>query len=94
LLQDPLETAPPRRELAFRAGTRRFELGLDQAGVRARWNDAFVEPAQALARTLPALGWQVRLLSTDADSGDWLRRQDPAASSQEDFGDGPVPVAG
>jgi uncharacterized protein (DUF58 family) len=95
LLQDPLEIAPPRRELAFRAGTRRFELGLDQAGVRARWHDAFVEPAQALARTLPGLGWQVRLLSTDADSGDWLRRRDPSMlPPQEHPDDGLAPAAG
>ncbi len=94
LLQDPLEASPPRRELAFRAGARRVELGLDHAGVRARWNDAFVAPAHALARTLPGLGWQVRLLSCDADSGDWLRRQDPAAVPQESSDGGSSPVAG
>jgi uncharacterized protein (DUF58 family) len=79
LLQDPLETAPPRRELAFRSGARRLQLALDRAGVRVRWNRTFVEPAQELVRTLPGLGWQVRRLSTDAASSDWLRPQAAAA---------------
>ena len=73
LLQDPLETAPPRRELAFLSGARRLQLALDSAGVRQRWNRAFSHPAQELARTLPAMGWQVRTLATDADSAEWLR---------------------
>jgi len=36
----------------------------------------------------------VRLLSSDADSGDWLRRQDPASMPQGASDGGPVPVAG
>jgi uncharacterized protein (DUF58 family) len=79
LLQDPLETAPPRRELAFLAGARRLQLALDSASVRQRWNRALVQPAQELARTLPAMGWRVRTLATDADSADWLRPRDAAA---------------
>ncbi|MBO9717028.1 MAG: DUF58 domain-containing protein [Pseudoxanthomonas sp.] len=94
LLQDPLEAEPPRRELAFRAGMRRLELRLDQAGVRARWDDAFVKPVQQLSRTLPGLGWQVRVLSSDADSGDWLRRQDPASAVSQEHAGGRHPPAG
>ena len=76
LLQDPLETAPPRRELAFRAGTRRLQLGLDNATVRLRWKQALVAPAEELVRTLPSRGWQVRCLSTDAEAADWLAPRD------------------
>ena len=82
LLQDPLETAPPRRELAFLSGARRLQLALDSAGVRQRWNRAFSHPAQELARTLPAMGWQVRTLSTDADSANWLRPGDARAAAE------------
>ena len=78
LLQDPLETTPPKRELAFLAAGRRLQLALDRSGVRERWEHAFMDPARELSRTLPALGWQVRLLATDAGSSDWLRPQDPA----------------
>lgn len=78
LLQDPLETAPPRRELAFMSAGRRLQLALDRPGVRQRWEHAFVDPARELSRTLPALGWQVRALSCDADSADWLRPRDPS----------------
>ncbi|UNK58093.1 DUF58 domain-containing protein [Pseudoxanthomonas daejeonensis] len=85
LLQDPLETSPPRGEFAFRAGLRRLQVALDRAAVRGRWHQAFVEPAQELSRTLPGLGWQVRCLSSDAASGDWLRPRDAgmAGSGQE-----------
>ena len=76
LLQDPLETAPPRRELAFRAGTRRLQLGLDNATVRLRWKQVLVAPAEELVRTLPSRGWQVRCLSTDAEAADWLAPRD------------------
>ena len=76
LLQDPLETAPPRRELAFRAGARRLQLGLDNATVRLRWKQALVAPAEELVRTLPSRGWQVRCLSTDAEAADWLAPRD------------------
>ena len=72
LLQDPLETAPPRRPLAFLAGPQRLQLALDRAGVRQRWEQVFAAPARALADTLPALGWRVRTLSSDAGSADWL----------------------
>ena len=75
LLQDPLEVAPPRRGLEFLAGGRRLRLALDLPGVRGRWEHAFLDPARELARTLPALGWNLRLLSTDAASADWLRPQ-------------------
>lgn len=88
LLQDPLETAPPHRELAFLAGARRLQLALDSAGVRQRWSRAFVQPAQELARTLTAMGWQVRTLATDADSADWLRPRDAVAVAEAM----PVPV--
>ncbi|KAF1691976.1 DUF58 domain-containing protein [Pseudoxanthomonas koreensis] len=82
LLQDPLETAPPRRDLSFIAGARRLQLPLGNAGVRQRWNRAFVQPAQELARTLPARGWQVRTLATDVDSTHWLRPRDAAAVAE------------
>ena len=75
LLQDPLEVAPPRRGLDFLAGGRRLRLALDLPGVRGRWEHAFLDPARELARSLPAMGWQLRLLSTDAASADWLRPQ-------------------
>lgn len=81
VLQDRLETAPPRRELAFLAAGRRLTLALDRQGVRDRWGHAFVDPARELSRTLPALGWQVRLLAADAGSSDWMRPQDPAVDT-------------
>jgi len=90
VLQDPLETAPPRRELAFRSGTRRLQLALDLAGVRERWDQAFVEPARKLESTLPALGWQVRCLSSDADSSDWLRPRDARPTVDDASGSEPV----
>ena len=31
--------------------------------VRGRWEPAFVDPARELSRSLPAMGWQLRLLS-------------------------------
>ena len=70
------------------------QLGLDHAAVRARWEDVFVEPAVALSRTLPALGWQVRLLAGDADAGDWLRRQDPSVPRTDHDAGNPMPAAG
>ncbi|WP_372018775.1 DUF58 domain-containing protein [Pseudoxanthomonas sp. 10H] len=95
LLQDPLERDPPRRTLAFRTGTRRIELGLEGDGARARWNEAFVEPARALARTLPAQGWRVSVLSTDAGAGDWLRAADaPPPPAGGGLATGAVPAAG
>ena len=83
LLQDPLETAPPRSELAFRTGVRRLQLALGRSAVREHWRQAFVEPALELSRTLPALGWQVRCLSSEAASSDWMRPRDPATAIAE-----------
>ena len=90
LLQDPLETAPPARELAFLAGARRVQLGLDRAGVRARWDEAMLGPARALAQALPGQGWTVRLLSSDAPSADWLR---PHGSDPHGVADAGLAVA-
>ena len=85
LLQDPLETAPPRRALAFQAGMRRLQLALGSAAVRQRWAQALVEPARELSRTLPSSGWRVRCLSSDADSTDWLGPQDATLPEGEPF---------
>lgn len=90
LLQDPLETAPPRRELGFFAAGRRVQLALDRIGVRERWEHAFMDPARELMRTLPALGWQVRLVSSDAGSADWLRPQDSRSDEPAVDSDGPA----
>jgi len=79
LLQDPLETRPPRRELAFRVGAQRLQLALGGALVRQRWTQALVEPARELSRTLPTYGWRVRCVSSDADAADWLGPQDAAS---------------
>lgn len=84
LLQDPLEAAPPRRGLTFLSAGRRIRLALDRGGVREHWDHAFMDPARELSRTLPSLGWQVRLLSSDATSSDWLRPQEPTADAATD----------
>ena len=95
LLQDRLEVAPPRRELAFLSAGRRLLLGLDRGAVRERWDHVFLDPARELCRTLPALGWQVRPLVTDAGSADWLRPRDPLADGMADDGTGrPLAEAG
>ncbi len=72
LLRDPLETAPPRRGLAFLGPAGRVELSLADRAERERWNAALVAPAEALAARLPASGVRVRLLSTDDASDAWL----------------------
>lgn len=90
LLLDPLETAPPRRGLSLLGGARRVHLDLDLSAVRARWDEALVGPARELARTLPGLGWEVRMLSSDAPSGEWLQPPLPAVA---DAGPSPAPPA-
>jgi len=75
LLQDPLETAPPPREVALRVEGRRLQLPLQRPAARAQWDRALAQPARELAQSLPALGWQVRRLQSDAPSEAWLRPQ-------------------
>jgi len=73
LLQDPLETAPPKRGLTLLAGAARLHLPLQDAQVRRQWHDTLAAPANALARNLPGHGWQVHTLATDAPASAWLQ---------------------
>lgn len=73
LLQDALETAPPRRPLALMAGTARVHVGLQRRQARQRWDEVLARPGRTLAEVLPAHGWQVHALATDAAAGDWLQ---------------------
>ncbi|ADV26558.1 protein of unknown function DUF58 [Pseudoxanthomonas suwonensis 11-1] len=77
LLQDPLETAPPKRALTLLAGAARLHLPLQDAQVRRQWHDTLAAPAEALARNLPGHGWQVHLLATDAPASAWLQPARP-----------------
>ena len=89
LLQDPLEAAPPPRNLSFIAAGRRAELALASASVRTRWDEAFAQPLRELCERLPASGWQVRVLSPQDDAGAWLW---PAGAAPGPVAT-PVPVA-
>ncbi|RRN58758.1 DUF58 domain-containing protein [Pseudoxanthomonas sp. SGNA-20] len=73
LLQDALETTPPQRALAVEAGGRRLHLPLQREQARAQWHAALVLSAEVLARTLPAHGWRVHCLATDAAASDWMQ---------------------
>ena len=73
MLRDALETAPPRRGLAFRSTAGRVELALADPDVRERWDAAFVAPAETLGARLPAAGVRVRSLWTDEASDAWLQ---------------------
>lgn len=73
LLQDALEMAPPRRAVALMAGTARVHVDLQRPQARRRWDQVLARPARVLAEVLPAHGWQVHALATDAAPGDWLQ---------------------
>jgi len=73
LLQDALETAPPRRALALMDGITRLHVNLQRRHARRQWDQALARPARSLAEVLPAHGWQVHTLATDAAAGDWLQ---------------------
>ncbi len=72
LLTDPLETQPPKQQLAFSSEGRRVELDLAAATQRQRWRREFVEPVEAALAALPARGIRVQALPSDAASESWL----------------------
>jgi uncharacterized protein (DUF58 family) len=72
LLQDPLEIRPPGQALVLRSGSRRVHVDLADRRVREGWQQALVQPAAGLARTLAGRGWQVRCLSTVDAADAWL----------------------
>lgn len=72
LLVDPLELAPPPRQLPFFSGGRRVELDLGSAATREGWSREFLEPLQHLRETLPARRVAVRVLRSDDSSDAWL----------------------
>lgn len=66
LLTDPLERRPPVARLPFAIAGGRLELGLDQAGVRQRWKQAFDGPLDEALSRLSRFGLAVAPLSADA----------------------------
>lgn len=79
LMVDPLEVQPPAADLAFVAEGQRLHLDLRHAPARAQWHAQFVAPLQQLQEQLQARRLAVHLISTDADSADWLAPAAPAA---------------
>lgn len=77
LLQDALEIAPPRRALAVANGGQRLHVPLQLAQARAQWHQVLARPAETLAQSLPAYGWRVHRLATDATASGWLRPARP-----------------
>ena len=73
LLQDVLETSPPRRSLALAGDAGRLQLPLQRAAARQQWDQALAAPARTLAAALPAYGWRVHPLATDAAADAWLQ---------------------
>ena len=71
-MTDPLETQPPKQQLAFSSEGRRVELDLAAATQRQRWRREFVEPVEAALAALPARGIRVQALPSDAASESWL----------------------
>ena len=65
LLTDPLERRPPVARLPFALAGGRLELGLDQAGVRQRWKQAFDGPLEAALAGLARFGLAAAPLSCD-----------------------------
>lgn len=65
LLTDPLERRPPVARLPFALAGGRLELGLDQAGVRQRWKQAFDGPLDAALAGLARFGLAAAPLSCD-----------------------------
>ncbi|MFI8719113.1 DUF58 domain-containing protein [Stenotrophomonas sp. NPDC077464] len=72
LMADPLELAPPDAVLPFLSQGRQVVLDLHDAAVRAHWHARFVEPLEALQRSLGARRIQVHVVSTDDPSDCWL----------------------
>jgi uncharacterized protein (DUF58 family) len=66
LFSDPLELRPPRERLTFAAGDSPFELDLDAAIVRTRWNQAFADVVQDQKQRLQHMGARVRPIRGDA----------------------------
>lgn len=66
LLTDPLERRPPVARLPFATAGGRLELGLDQAGVRQRWKQAFDGPLDEALSRLSRFGLAAAPLSCDA----------------------------
>src|SRR5690606_41370817 len=77
LLQDAREIAPPRRALAVANGGQRLHVPLQLAQARAQWHQGLARPAETLAQSLPAYGWRVHRLATDATASGWLRPARP-----------------
>lgn len=73
LFTDPLEQRPPPTRLPFHApGVGRIELGLESAGVRQRWHQAFEGRTEAAIALLQRYGARVMALSTDDPVDAWL----------------------
>lgn len=65
ILVDPLELLPPKAQLGFFAGERRFDLDLGDGVTRKGWDKSFTERIQAARERLQRLGWRTLLLRTD-----------------------------
>jgi uncharacterized protein (DUF58 family) len=72
LLVDPLEQSPPACVLPLATANGRIELDLASASVQDAWHAAFIEPVEALCRSLPGRRVRVQVLPTDAPSDAWL----------------------
>lgn len=72
LLVDPLEQSPPACVLPLATASGRLELDLSSAATQDAWHAAFIEPVEALCRSLPGRRVRVQVLSADAPSDGWL----------------------
>lgn len=72
LLVDPLEQTPPACVLPLATAGGRVELDLASASSQDAWHAAFIEPVEALCRSLPGRRVRVQVLPSDAPSEAWL----------------------
>jgi hypothetical protein len=72
LLSDPLERDPPKKSLPFFSAGHRLELDLAAGAPRQRWEQTFVAPIRHALATLGRSGIRTYVLSSEADSADWL----------------------
>ena len=71
-LTDPLEIAPPHREVAFNVGGQRVNLNLDAESTVDAWDEQFAAPIEEARTRLQSRGVRFYALSTADDSDAWM----------------------
>lgn len=72
VMTDPLEVAPPHRDVAFNVDGQRLNVNLNADATVSSWDEVFAEPLQQARETLQSRGVRNFVLSTADDSDAWM----------------------